>query len=245
MTHVETTELEALAERIGHAFEDLSLLELAMRHRSWCSENGSVESNERLEFLGDAVLGLVVTDRLFHSMPDAPEGILARLRAELVNGRTLSEVARGIDLGPTLLLGRGEQSTGGADKASILADALEALIGAVYLDAGMEAARSVVLGLLAGTLTVVETGEFSDYKSRLQELAAASGVGPPSYDVSETGPDHSKEFTATVELAGAPRGTGAGRSKKEAEQAAAEMAWRILAATSDDEPSRENGTDHG
>jgi len=245
VTRVETTQLDALADRIGHPFEDRSLLELAMRHRSWCSENGSVESNERLEFLGDAVLGLVVTDRLFHSMPDAPEGILARLRAELVNGRTLSAVARRIELGPSVLLGRGEQTTGGADKASILADALEALIGAVYLDAGMEAARTVVLDLLADTLTVVETGEFSDYKSRLQELAAASGVGPPSYDVSETGPDHSKLFTATVALGGAARGTGAGRSKKEAEQAAAEMAWRVLAASLEDDPFGENGTDHG
>ncbi len=221
---------QELAARTGHDFADLSLIELALRHRSWCAENGGVESNERLEFLGDSVLGLVVTDRLFHAMPDAPEGILARLRAELVNWRTLSTVARAIDLGPFILLGRGEQSTGGADKASILADALEAVFGAIYLDAGLEAAREVILHLLADTLALVETGEFSDFKSRLQELAAALTVGPPAYVVSETGPDHSKEFTAQVALQDGVVGSGTGRSKKEAEQAAAEMAWRRLAA---------------
>jgi ribonuclease-3 len=237
---------EALAARIGHRFADESLLQLALRHRSWCAENGGVESNERLEFLGDSVLGVVVTDRLFHAMPGVPEGVLARLRAELVNWRTLSAVARTVDLGPSILLGRGEQATGGADKSSILADALEAIFGAVYLDAGLDAARRVILHLLADTLEVVETGEFSDFKSRLQELAAVLGIGPPSYRVSESGPDHSKEFTAEVSLSDGTGGTGHGRSKKEAEQAAAEMAWRHLAAARlDDEGRPENGAHDG
>ncbi|MGH3751743.1 MAG: ribonuclease III [Pseudonocardiaceae bacterium] len=211
---------------------DAELLTLALTHRSYAYESGGLEPNERLEFLGDAVLGVVVTDHLFRTHPDLPEGQLAKLRASVVNMHALAGVARGLGargLGEYVLLGRGEELTGGRHKSSILADTVEALIGAVYLQHGMEAARDLVHRLFTPLLvTAPLLGAGLDWKTSLQELTASSELGVPEYRVVEDGPDHRKEFTATAVIAGVERGTGQGRTKKEAEQRAAEVAWRSL-----------------
>jgi ribonuclease-3 len=205
------------------------LLERALTHRSYAYENGGLPTNERLEFLGDAVLGLVVTDALFRRYPDLPEGQLAKLRAGVVNARALAEVARGLDLGAYLRLGRGEETTGGRDKSSILADTLEAVIGAVYLDRGVSTTRGLVHRLFDSLLAdAAERGAGLDWKTSLQEAAAAESLGVPEYRVEESGPDHAKEFTAEAFLGGKRLGRGAGRSKKDAEQQAAEAAWQLL-----------------
>lgn len=220
-----------LSDALGYAFRRLSLLELALRHRSWCAENGGVESNERLEFLGDAVLGLVITDHLYDSTPSDPEGILAQRRAELVNSSTLAELARHLDLGRSLRLGKGEEATGGRGKTSILADALEAVFGAVYLDGGLDPAREMILELFGPRISEVEASpQLSDHKSRLQEWAAREFGELPRYRLSESGPEHAKVFTATVRLDGDVWGRGDGRTKKEAEQAAAAEAFGRLVA---------------
>jgi ribonuclease-3 len=230
--------VEALCERLGYRFADADLLQLALRHRSWCAEHGNVASNERLEFLGDAVLGLVVTDHLFRTAPSTSEGVLARRRSELVSATALASVARSIGLGGALWLGKGEQATGGRSKTSILADAMEGVLGAVYLDGGLGAAASVVLRLLDERITGVVAGDVaSDHKSRLQELAAQRFGELPRYELSEAGPEHAKEFEAVVLLGGDAYGSGAGRTKKEAEQAAAREAWERLRA----EPSDGDG----
>jgi ribonuclease-3 len=222
------------SDALGYRFGDPTLLELALRHRSWCAENGGVESNERLEFLGDAVLGLVITDHLYDSTPTDPEGVLAQRRAELVNAVALAELGRQLSLGSALLLGKGEETTGGRDKTSILADALEALFGAVYLDGGLEEARSVILRLYRDRISDVEAGaRVSDHKSRLQELAAREFGELPRYQLSETGPEHAKVFSARVRLGGEVWGEGDGRTKKEAEQSAARVAHRRLRARQD------------
>ena len=224
------TDLERV---IGHTFIDRSLFRLSAAHRSWCAEN-SEASNERLEFLGDSVLGLIVTSYLFENFPTLPEGDLAKLRASVVNSLTLAEVAASIDLGAHLLLGKGEHATGGRQKASILADALEALIGAVYLDGGWSAAEPMVLGLLMERIHLYSDGPGGgDYKTRLQELAARKFEQLPTYRVVGAGPDHEKTFDAEVLLGGAVRGVGRGRSKKQAEQAAAHMAWNALLEVGD------------
>ena len=216
------TDLTALADRLGHTFDDPELLLRAVTHRSWCAEHPGNASNERLEFLGDAVLGLVVTDHLFRSNPDLAEGDLAKARAQIVSSTTLASVAVEARLGEALRLGRGERRSGGSEKPSILADALEAVIGAVWLDGGMSAADPVVTGLLADRLTAaVGVPGGLDFKTRLQEAAAHRGAHGPSYELSEEGPDHAKRFTATVRLGDRVWGAGSGRSKKEAEQAAA------------------------
>lgn len=221
--------LSAVAASIGHDFENPSLLDLALRHRSWCAEHGNVASNERLEFLGDAALGIVITEALYRADDEAPEGVLARRRAELVNDRVLAEIARRLDLGRALYLGRGEEATGGRDKSSILADTLEAVFGAVHLDGGLDATRSVVMGLFAELLArVVQDHRGTDAKSRLQEAVARHPEGPPVYEVSERGPDHQKRFDATVRLGDRIVGAGSGRTKKEAEQAAAAEACAAL-----------------
>jgi ribonuclease-3 len=242
-----TGALAHLADRLGHSFADPDLLDLALRHRSWCAEHGGVESNERLEFLGDAVLGMVVTDRLFRSTPDAPEGVLARRRSELVNSRVLADLATSIGLGDAILVGRGEESTGGREKASILADAMEAVFGAIYLDAGLDEASAVVLGLLAPHIEHVSSGgPGTDYKSRLQEIAARRFDEVPSYHIAETGPDHDKWFDAVVTVGSAVRGEGGGRSKKQAEQAAAAEAYGRLVETDEvDDGDDENGARDG
>jgi ribonuclease-3 len=215
---------------------DAELLTLALTHRSYAYESGGLEPNERLEFLGDAVLSLVVTDHLFRTHPKLPEGQLAKLRASVVNMHALAGVARGLGpggLGEYLLLGRGEELTGGRDKTSILADTTEALIGAVYLQHGMEVARTLVHRLFDALLAEAPLlGAGLDWKTSLQELTAAAELGVPEYRVSEDGPDHLKEFTATAVIAGVARGVGQGRTKKEAEQRAAEAAWRALSETS-------------
>jgi len=186
-------------------------------------------SNERLEFLGDAVVGLVVTDRMYRDEPELPEGELAKARAAVVSSEALAGVATDLGLGDFVLLGRGEEQSGGRRKTSILADAIEAVIGAVYLDAGWEAASKVVLTVLGDRITEATKGPgVHDYKTRLQELAIQMLDEVPRYEVSDSGPDHAKEFEATVTLDGQPRGTGVGTSKKQAEQEAAARAWEWL-----------------
>ncbi len=200
-----------------------------MAHRSWCAENPGTESNERLEFLGDAVLGLVVTDHVFRVYPGLPEGHLAQVRAAVVNAGALAEVAEQLGLGDDLLLGKGEDASGGREKPSILADAMEAVIGAVYLDGGWAAAAELVMRLLGPRIAEAAAGPGGhDYKTRLQELAARRFDQLPRYDVVGEGPDHAKRFSAVVFLAGEALGSGEGRSKKQAEQAAARMAWESL-----------------
>lgn len=219
----------ALVERLGREFRDPNLLARSLAHRSWCAETEGALSNERLEFLGDAVLGLVVTDHLFLTYPDLPEGELAKVRASLVNSEALAEVAATLDLGSFLLLGKGEAASGGREKPSILADAMEAVIGAVYLDGGWAAASDLVMGLLADRIEEAAAGPGGqDYKTRLQELAARKFEQLPRYDVHDEGPDHAKRFFAKVFLAGEERGEGEGRSKKQAEQGAARAAWISL-----------------
>ncbi|WP_424188669.1 ribonuclease III [Actinokineospora sp. G85] len=211
---------------------DAELLELALTHRSYAYENGGLPPNERLEFLGDAVLGLVVTDHLYRAHPDLPEGQLAKLRASVVNMHALAGVARGLGpggLGSHLLLGKGEELTGGRDKASILADGMEAVIGAVYLEHGIDTARRVVHRHFDPLLAEAPLrGAGLDWKTSLQELTASAGLGVPEYRVREEGPDHRKEFTAIVVVNGQGYGNGDGKTKKEAEQKAAEAAWREL-----------------
>ncbi|MEU8117492.1 ribonuclease III [Spirillospora sp. NPDC049024] len=205
------------------------LLERALTHRSYAYENGGLPTNERLEFLGDSVLGLVVTDTLFRGHPDLPEGQLAKLRAAVVNMRALAGVARGLGVGAHIRLGRGEEGTGGRDKASILADTLEALIGAVYLDRGLEEASALVHRLFDGLIQrSAGLGAGLDWKTSLQELTAVEELGVPEYHVAESGPDHQKTFRASVRVGGQAYGSGEGRSKKEAEQHAAEAAWNAI-----------------
>lgn len=214
-----------------------------MSHRSWCAETSGFESNERLEFLGDAVLGLVVTDHIFRAYPALPEGHLAQVRAAVVNAGALAEVAEELELGRALLLGKGEDSSGGREKPSILADAMEAVIGAVYLDGGWEAAAGLVMDLLGERIIEAAAGPGGhDYKTRLQEMAARRFDQLPRYDVVGEGPDHARHFSATVYLAGQPSGTGAGRSKKQAEQAAAHQAWHALSGLALDAAAT-NGAD--
>jgi ribonuclease-3 len=215
---------------------DAELLSLALTHRSYAYENGGLPPNERLEFLGDAVLGLVVTDHLYRTHPDLPEGQLAKLRASVVNMHALAGVARALGdggLGAHLLLGKGEELTGGRDKASILADGMEAVLGAVYLEHGVDTARKLVHRLFDGLLAEAPLrGAGLDWKTSLQELTAAAGLGVPEYRVQEAGPDHRKEFTAMVVVGGQEFGTGDGSTKKEAEQKAAQMAWLTLSEQS-------------
>ncbi len=210
-----------------HISDDL--LDRALTHRSFAYENGGLPTNERLEFLGDSVLGLIVTDTLFNRHPDLPEGNLAKLRAAVVNSRALASVARGLDLGCYIRLGKGEEGTGGRDKSSILADTLEAVIGAVYLDSGMAAAQALVHRLFDPVIArSARLGAGLDWKTSLQELTAAEDLGGPEYVVDESGPDHQKSFRAIVKIAGQVYGEGEGRTKKEAEQQAAEAAWTTI-----------------
>jgi ribonuclease-3 len=216
----------ALAARLGWQVNDASLLIQSLSHRSWCAENAGWRSNERLEFLGDAVLGLVVAEHLYRSQPDMPEGELAKARASVVNSSALAELATSLGVGDALLLGRGEDQSGGREKPSILADATEALIGAAYLDGGWAVAESVVATLVGGLIEVASAGPGGqDYKTRLQELCARDMDQLPSYRVADEGPDHAKKFEATVSVGGRVLGSGTGRTKKQAEQAAAKEAW--------------------
>jgi ribonuclease III len=214
---------------LGWTFRDETLLELALTHRSYSAEHGLEDSNERLEFLGDSVLGFVVTTFAYEEYPRLPEGELAKLRAAVVSSQTLARLAKEIDLGAALRLGKGEDASGGRAKHSILADAMEAVIAAVYLDGGLDAARGVVLGAFEATIREQAVGPGGgDYKTRLQELAAQLVDQLPRYQVRHEGPDHSKRFFASVQLRGRIYGTGEGRSKKAAEQSAARRAWERL-----------------
>jgi len=209
------------------------LLTMALTHRSFAYENGGLPTNERLEFLGDAVLGLTITEELYHRHPDRSEGDLAKLRASIVNTHALADVGRHLSddgLGSYLLLGKGEETSGGADKSSILADGVESLLGAIYLEHGISVTREVILQLFSALLDTAPTlGAGLDWKSSLQELTVSRGMGPPSYAVTSTGPDHDKEFTATVVVTETEYGKGVGRTKKEAELKAAAAAWNALA----------------
>jgi ribonuclease-3 len=188
-----------------------------------------VASNERLEFLGDAVLGLVVTDEVFRTLPTLPEGELAKIRAAVVSAGPLAEIAVELEVGPAMVLGRGEEQSDGREKPSILANAVEAIIGAVYLDGGMESARALVLRLVGERIADAAAGPGGlDFKTRLQELAARGFERLPDYRLAETGPDHAKRFSATVKIGDRSFGPGEGRSKKQAEQAAARLAWEAL-----------------
>jgi ribonuclease-3 len=216
--------LDALGVPLG-----AELLERALTHRSFAYENGGLPTNERLEFLGDSVLGLIVTGTLFNEYPDLPEGQLAKLRAAVVNMRALAGVARGLRLGSYVRLGKGEEGTGGRDKSSILADTLEAVLGAVYLERGLNEADALVHRLFDPVIArSARLGAGLDWKTSLQELTAAEELGVPEYHVDESGPDHQKSFRASVRIGGHTYGEGEGRSKKEAEQQAAEAAWTSI-----------------
>ncbi|WP_435744612.1 ribonuclease III [Nocardioides sp. SYSU DS0663] len=221
------TNYRELRAALGDPELDPELLERALTHRSYAYENGGLPTNERLEFLGDSVLGVVVTETLYLTHPDLSEGRLAKLRAAVVNARALAEVGRGIGLGDHVKLGRGEESTGGRNKASILSDTVEAVIGAVHLSAGGFATSAEVVHRLFDPLIEAASamGAGLDWKTSLQELAAEHGLGVPEYVIEDEGPDHQKTFTAQVRVGDTLYGNGVGRSKKEAEQAAAETAY--------------------
>jgi len=221
--------MQELADRLDWPVADQALLQRALAHRSWCAETPGTGSNERLEFLGDAVLGLVVTDHLYRTYPDLPEGELAKVRASVVNSAALAEVAASLSIGRALLLGKGEGQSGGREKPSILADAMEAVIGAVYLDRGWRAAAGLIMRLLGERIEEAAAGPGGqDYKTRLQELCARRFDQLPSYQTRDEGPDHAKQFEARAFVGGVLRGAGRGRSKKQAEQAAARQAWEQL-----------------
>jgi ribonuclease-3 len=219
----------ALEEALGWTFHDPGLLEQALTHRSYCAEHAGTESNERLEFFGDAVLGLVVTDYVYREFEMFSEGDLAKLRASVVNSEALADVAAAVGVGVALRLGKGEDAAGGRNKPSILGDAMEAVIAAVYLDGGWEPARSLVLALLEARIVDAAAGpDGQDPKGRLQELVAQMHGRVPRYQVSREGPDHAPRFFATVMVGGQAKGSGQGRSKRQAEQTAAQAAWRQL-----------------
>jgi ribonuclease-3 len=226
-----TIDRTPLLKALGVDLPD-ELLTMALTHRSYSYENGGLPTNERLEFLGDAVLGLTITEELFNRHPDRSEGDLAKLRASIVNTQALADVGRNLSddgLGSYLLLGKGEENSGGAGKSSILADGVESLLGAIYVEHGIVTAREVILRLFGELLDTAPTlGAGLDWKSSLQELTVARGMGAPSYVVTSTGPDHDKEFTAVVVISDTEYGKGVGRTKKEAELKAAASAWTAL-----------------
>lgn len=223
------TEVRGLQERLGVEFGDPDLLRRALTHRSYAFEQGGLDTNERLEFLGDAVLELVVTDLVFHAHPAADEGRLAKLRAAAVRTESLAEVGRELDLGRAVRLGRGEAESGGADKDSILADTLEAVIGAIYLDRGLAVTDGFVRERFEPRLRALAgQGAALDFKTSLQELTAERFGDVPRYELTESGPDHEKTFAATVRIDDRVLGRGVGGSKKRAEQEAAAVAYRTL-----------------
>jgi len=218
-----------LRAALGDPVLSPELLELALTHRSYAYENGGLPTNERLEFLGDSVLGVVITETLYRTHPDLSEGRLAKLRAAVVNARALADVARTIGLGPHIRLGKGEESTGGHDKASILADTVEAVIGATFLSGGHDSAAELIHLLFDPLLEAAAAlGAGLDWKTSLQEFCAVHDLGVPTYLIEDEGPDHMKTFTAQVRVANRLHGHGVGRSKKEAEQQAAESAYGTL-----------------
>ena len=228
-----TVDRTPLLEALGVDLPD-ELLTLALTHRSYAYENGGLPTNERLEFLGDAVLGLVITAEIFAKYPDRTEGELAKLKSAVVNTQALAQIARGLTddgLGSYLLLGRGELGSGGSEKANLLADGLESLLGATYTAHGHQVAHDVIIRLFGELLdTAASLGAGLDWKTSLQELSAARRLGVPSYLVTSTGPEHDKYFTAQAVVNGAGYGEGGGRTKKEAEQHAAAAAYAALEA---------------
>lgn len=229
MTVIGDSQLAELESILGYQFRDRGLLRTALVHRSWIAESDEVVSNERLEFLGDAVLGWVVAELAFHRLSDMPESKLTDLRKSVVNAIALGGVARSLGIGRFVLLGKGEDSAGGRDKTSILADAFEAVIGAIYLDGGVDPARSFVERNIVPLIEdVIPRLAMIDYKSMLQELAARLHLEAPRYESEGTGPDHDKEFTASAFVGGRALGTGTGRTKKAAEQIAAQEAYERL-----------------
>lgn len=215
---------ETLQAALGHRFNDPALLDAALVHRSYTAEHPEIPDNERHEFLGDAVLQLVVTDYLFEHYPDMPEGEMAKVRAACVNRVELADIAREIDLGEHISMGVGELASGGRKKDSILADAMEAVLSAVYLDEGLEASRSVILAHWTDLIRAkAQEPGWRDFKTRLQERLATRGLRP-EYEVDDDGPDHAKVFSASVSVDGVVLGVGQGRSKKEAQQEAARQA---------------------
>lgn len=225
---VNSDDLKSLARLLGLPADSPLLLQ-ALTHRSFAFEQGGLSHNERLEFLGDSVLSLVVTTELYNRYTKRSEGDLARIRAAIVNTKSLARVARDIGVGPCILLDKGEKVTGGKDKASILADTMEALIGAVYLNNGIEAAHTFICEHFSALFVEAATTKIhTDWKTALQELIASKNLAPPVYQVEAEGPDHAKQFTATAMVDGKPLGHGSGSSKKAAEQGAAEQACAAL-----------------
>lgn len=217
-----------LEDKLGYTFENPGLLRLALTHRSVSSDDPSRNDNERLEFLGDAVLQLVITDLLYESYPHLAEGQMAKVRAAVVSGPALAEIARSIDLGAHIELAQGEERTGGREKDSILADAVEAILGSVYLDSGIDSVGEIILSLWADRVADrAKSPGIKDYKTRLQEHVARDGRRPV-YEVEGSGPDHSRQFRAVVYVDGSRLGSGEGRSKKAAEQSAAQEALASL-----------------
>ena len=222
--------ISGLERKLQYRFHTVSLLETALTHSSWANERrGRSQCNERLEFLGDSVLGMTVAEHLYRTFPDMPEGRMTRLRAELVCEQSLHQVALGLGLGAYIRLGKGEEHTGGHERPSILADAVEAVIAAIYLDGGLEPARAFVHRCVLTDVPAHLSGASMDYKTRLQELVQQKSGQTLAYEmVGTSGADHSKVFTARVSLNGAPVGEGSGRTKKEAEQMAAKSALAQL-----------------
>lgn len=220
--------MRELVTRLGVEVSE-KLLTQAITHRSYSYENGGIPTNERLEFLGDSVLGIIVTDELYKKNPEAEEGQLAKLRAAVVNAKALADVARTLGLGDFLLLGKGEEATGGRDKSSILADALEAIIGAIYVEHGINKSAEVILQLFAPIIAAsAELGEALDWKTSLAELVNTKSLGTIEYVIEQFGPDHDKRFVAKVKIGQSFFGHGEGRSKKEAEQKAAAVAFQEI-----------------
>ena len=228
MTDMEN--IAAFEERIGYVFEDKKLIYEALSHSSYANEiKHGHHSNERLEFLGDSVLSIVVSDHLFKHFSHLPEGDLTKIRASLVCEKALFEFSKQIDLGSFIMLGRGEEMTGGRKRPSIVSDAFEAVIAAIYLDGGMEKAREYVLGFLPKKLDRNTANSLNDYKTRLQEIIQKNPEECVEYAlVSEKGPDHDRIFTVKVRLNGAAIGTGEGHTKKQAEQEAAKQALELM-----------------
>lgn len=217
--------MSALEDRLGYRFGDRDRLELAVTHRSWCAEHGDGPSNERLELLGDSVLSLVVADFLYHRLPGLSEGQMAKTRAAVVNADTLAEEALALDLGAHLRLGRGEERSGGRSKPSIVSDAFEAVVGAVYVDGGVEAAREFILVHLGGRIDeAANRPGGADYKTLLQESAARDRLDSPEYEVTQTGPQHRRLYRSTVRIGGEVCGTGEGTTIKQAQRRAARVA---------------------
>lgn len=236
------TEQQLLAERLGVTI-DPETLRLALTHRSYAYENGGLPTNERLEFLGDSVLGFSVTGHLYAHYPNLPEGELAKRRAAVVSTRALARLAREIGVGEFILLGHGEVRTNGRDKSSILADTMEALFGATYLAGGLEPARDLVLRLVLPLLREVdESGAGTDWKTSIQEAAAEHHLGQVRYEVTGEGPDHARVYHAILRIGEASYAGGTGNSKKEAEQEAAASSWKILSADLAAQQSRPRGS---